>query len=158
AMEAVRRSTGLPVLVGVRQSIRVRFILSLSSRQPNSLHFPAGTLRPVCRSAAGKVLLAGMNDAEVVRIAQHAYAEAGADGTVPVAELLEEVQACRRQGWAISRDYPTRGRSTLAVPMPALCGQPAMALALGSRRERLDARLPALVNALRSAVQALRTA
>lgn len=158
SMEQLRLRTRSAVLIGLRQGIHVRFILSLPSAHPNALHYPVGVIRPVCRSAAGKALLARETDAEVARIARRANAEADASDPadrVDVPALLDEIRQVRAQGWAESSDYPKPGRVTLAIQVPPLQGQPAMALALGARKDTIGQRRPALLAALAEASQRL---
>jgi DNA-binding IclR family transcriptional regulator len=156
SMERLRLSTRSAVLIGLRQGVHVRFILSLPSAHPNALHYPVGVIRPVCRSAAGKALLARETDAEVARIARRANAEA-ADPVdrVEVKALLDEIRQCRAQGWAESSDYPKPGRVTLAIQVPPMHGQPAMAIALGARKDTIETRRPVLLAALAQASESL---
>ena len=134
-MERLRQRTGQTVMIGLRQGVHVRFILSLQGKEAQALRYPVGVLRPVCRSAVGKMLLSALSDSEVLRIARHANA-LGHDPAdlVSTRELLEEVKLIRQRGWAMTVDYPLPNRATLAVALPELQGQPPMALTVGSRK------------------------
>lgn len=153
-MEELRLRTGQAVLVGLRQGIHVRFILSLRSNHPNALHFPVGVMRPVCRSAVGKMLLTRESDREVQRLARRANAEAGAaEDRVDVTELVDEVRRSRAQGWAESVDYPRRGFANLAVLLPVIPGQPHMGITLGTRIETFRAWKATFLRALEEAAR-----
>lgn len=134
-MERLRQRTGHTVMIGLRQGIHVRFILSLAGRHAEGIRYPVGVLRPVCRSAVGKILLSSLSDARVLGIARHANAEEDPVNRVSTRELLEEMAAIRRQGWARSVDYPLPNRATLAVALPAVKNQPPMALIVGARKD-----------------------
>lgn len=155
-MEQLRLRTGQAVLVGLRQGIHVRFILSLPSHKPNALRYPVGVMRPVCRSAAGKMLLTRESDREVQRIARRANVEAASpDERVDVAELLAEVRECREHGWAQSIHYPRMGFANLSILLPPIAGQPHMGITLGMRADALEPRRASLLRALEEAARRL---
>ena len=137
AMEDLRRRTGENVMVGLRQGIHVRFILSLRGPRSTTLHYPVGILRPVCRSAVGKILLAGLPNSEILRIARSANAQVEPQDKVSTGELMEEIAHIREQGWALTVDYPQPDRATLAVALTFMPGQPPMALTVGTRKARM---------------------
>ncbi|MFM9924461.1 helix-turn-helix domain-containing protein [Variovorax sp. H27-G14] len=155
-MAQLRLRTGQAVLVGLRQGIHVRFILSLPSVKANALRYPVGVMRPVCLSAAGKMLLTRESDREVQRIARRANAQAATpQERVDVSALLNEVRESRERGWAESVNYPQRGFANLSTLLPAIAGQPHMGITLGMRLEVLEARRATLLDALESAVRML---
>lgn len=140
-MERLRQRTGQTVMIGLRQGIHVRFIFSLKGSDPNALRYPVGVLRPVCRSAVGKILLSALPDSQVLRIARHANAQEQApENRVSTKELQNEIVSVRQNGWAMTVDYPLPNRATLAVPLPDMPGQPPMALCIGSRKPTMLAR------------------
>jgi DNA-binding IclR family transcriptional regulator len=159
-MKTLAMRTKAGVMVGLRQGIHVRFILSLlPSLKTNALLFPPGVLRPVCRSAAGKVLLANELDADIERIAVAANADAAhaADGVqVDIAALIREVRMCRKSGLAQSLDYPRPGWANLATGLPRMDGQPEMAVTLGVRKDSLELRRDDLIEELRLATSRLK--
>lgn len=155
SMNTLRLRTGQTVMVGLRQGVHVRFILSLPSLRANGLKFPVGVMRPVCQSSVGKMLLTRESDRDVQRIARAANAQAEPAHRVDVPSLLDEVRQSRARGWAETRDYPRPGFATLAVLLPELPGQPPMAVTLGMRLETLQARADALRHALQEAAQRL---
>lgn len=139
-MERLRQRTGHTVMIGLRQGIHVRFILSLAGRNAEGIRYPVGVLRPVCRSAVGKILLSALSDSQVLEIARHANAEEDPINRVSTRELLEEVAAIRVQGWAATVDYPLPNRATLAMALPEVKGQPPMALIIGARKDIMQAK------------------
>jgi len=149
--EWLRQRTGQAVMVGLRQGIHVRFILSLRAKQPQPLRFPVGVLRPVCLSSAGKMLLSTLPDSQVLRIARHANAMEPDANRVSTRALLDEMALIRERGWAMSLDYPTPNRATLAVLLPDISGQPPMAMILGCRKPLLLAKQAQLLADLRAA-------
>jgi DNA-binding IclR family transcriptional regulator len=156
AMERLRQRTGQTVMIGLRQGIHVRFIFSLQGKDAQALRYPVGVLRPVCRSAVGKMLLSALPDAQVLRIARHANAEElDAAHRVATRALLEEIAAIRAQGWALTVDYPQPNRATLAVALPEMPGQPPMALTVGARKATMLAKQEAFLQELQAACDGL---
>nr|AFR43890.1 putative transcription regulator [uncultured bacterium] len=156
-MKTLAMRTKAGVMVGLRQGIHVRFILSLlPSLKTNALWFPPGVLRPVCRSAAGKVLLANERDEDIERIASAANAEAADGVQVNIPALIREARECRQRGWAQSLDYPRPGWANLAMGLPRMEGQPEMAVTLGVRKESVELRRDDLIAELRRAMERLK--
>lgn len=136
-MDALRRRTGETVMIGLRQGIHVRFILSLRGPRSSTIHYPVGILRPVCRSAVGKILLSELSNSEILKIARSANAQADPSDKVSTSELIAEIALIRERGWALTVDYPVPDRATLAMALPAVPQQPAMALTVGTRKARM---------------------
>ena len=139
-MERLRQRTGHTVMLGLRQGIHVRFILSLAGREANGIRYPVGVLRPVCRSAVGKILLSALPDSQVLKLARHANAEEDPVNRVSTRDLIEEMALIRQRGWAMTLDYPVPNRATLAVALPQVRGQPPMAFTVGCRKATMLAR------------------
>lgn len=155
-MERLRQRTGQTVMIGLRQGIHVRFIFSLRGKDPAALRYPVGVLRPVCRSAVGKMLLSALPDAQLLRVARHANAqEPVSENRVSTRELLDEIAAVRKNGWAMTVDYPLPNRATLAVSLPEMPEQPPMALCIGSRKATMLARHGQFLGELQRACAAL---
>lgn len=154
-MERLRQRTGQTVMIGLRQGIHVRFILSLQGRNANGILYPVGVLRPVCRSAVGKILLSSLPDSQVLRIARHANAEETPENKVSTRELMDEIAVIRRQGWAMTVDYPLPNRATLAVALPEIRGQHPMAMTIGTRKANLMDKHATYLDELRAACRTL---
>ncbi|WP_429401370.1 IclR family transcriptional regulator [Paraburkholderia sp. MM5482-R1] len=137
AMNVLRQRTGETVMVGLRQGIHVRFILSLHGPRSTTTHYPVGVLRPVCRSPVGKILLSQLSNAEILRIARSANAQVQRSDRVYTGELMVEIADIREKGWALTVDYPMPDRATLAMALPSIANQPAMALTVGGRKGRM---------------------
>ncbi|CAN5366537.1 IclR family transcriptional regulator [soil metagenome] len=137
AMDRLRKRNELAVMIGIRQDLQVRYMLSLR----RSKKVPPGNLRPICRSAIGKMLLCVESDEMVERIARRANAETPDDhARVDVPAFVDEIRATRERGWAECRDFPVRGLGGLAVRLTGYEGHPPMALGVGMSMARLEAR------------------
>jgi DNA-binding IclR family transcriptional regulator len=155
-MEQLRQRTEQTVMLGLRQGIHVRFIFSILGRNPHALRYPMGVLRPVCRSPAGKVLLARLTNAEIQHIARHSNAQSqDASQKVSVSRLLTEIAEVRQNGWSRTEDYPLPNRATLAMELPSLPGQPPMAIVLGGRKDLMNSSMKSYLAEMRSACAVL---
>lgn len=152
-MERLRQRTGHTVMLGLRQGMHVRFILSLAGKNAEGIHYPVGVLRPVCRSAVGKILLSALPDSQVLKLARHANAQEDPLNRVSTRELLEEMAQIRQRGWAMTVDYPVPNRATLAVALPQVRGQPPMAFTVGARKSTMLARHAHFLQELQHACQ-----
>ena len=155
AMNTLRERTGETVMVGLRQGIHVRFILSLRGPRSTTIQYPVGVLRPVCRSAVGKILLSGLANSEILKIARKANAQVQPEDKVSTSELMAEIAAIRERGWALTVDYPLPDRATLAMALPPVPEQPAMALTVGTRKARMLANQDRYAGELRSTCEGL---
>jgi len=156
SMKVLSLKTRAGVMIGLRQGIHIRFILSLPSGNAGAPAYPSGVVRPICLSAAGKALLASESDREIVRIAQAANAQGTEAERVDVARLVQEIRQCRKRGWTESLDYPRQGWANIAMPLPEISGQPLMAVTLGMRKASLESRREMLIETLHGALEPLR--
>lgn len=149
-MERLRDRTGQTVMIGLRQGVHVRFILNLPGKDPQALRFPLGVLRPVCRSAAGRILLARLPDEEILRIARSANAQVQEPSDfISPSDLMTEIEGIRERGWNLATNYPLPNRATLAMPLPALLGQPPMSLIVGARKATMLAKFDDILDEMR---------
>lgn len=155
AMDSLRRSTGQTVMVGLRQGIHVRFILTLRGPRPSSLRVRTGMLASVCLSSAGKALLARESDATILRIVRHANAVDPLSGRVHAQSLLEEIRQGQARGWAETFEFPSPGHCSISAPLPPIPGQPALGLCIGTDTAYMQRERPSLVAALKQACTTL---
>jgi Transcriptional regulator len=154
AMDSLRQRTQKTIMLGTRQNIHVRILVSLKSPF-SSLKFPVGTLRPVCRSSIGKVLLSQLPVEEAASVIRYANAKASDEHKVDVSRLLEELDDVRASGWALTLGYPAPDRAAIAVASPPLPNQPALALNLGTTLDDLQdkSKLDEYIGELKSTVE-----
>lgn len=156
AMDSLRRSTGQTVMVGLRQGIHVRFILTLRGTRANAMPVKTGSLASVCLSSVGKALLARESDATILRIARHASAiDPMSRQRVHAQSLLEEIRESQVRGWVESFEFPSAGRCSIAAPLPLIANQPALGLCIGTSTALMQREKPSLVTALMQACEKL---
>jgi IclR family pca regulon transcriptional regulator len=103
-----------------------------------SINLSIGTRLPAFVTSMGRVLLAGLPDDEVERMLRkagplHKYT---AKTITDPAELLREIDAVRRQGWALVDQELEMGLRSVAAPVVDCTGQPIAALNIGTHASR----------------------
>jgi DNA-binding IclR family transcriptional regulator len=156
AIARFHEDVGQTVVVGLHQGIHVRQVYSMNAVHINPVIITDGTLRPVCRTAMGRVLLASLPDAEVARIARTANSSVTrAEDKVSVQALLAELPTVRTSGWSRTLDYPAPDRAALAMMVPAKAGQPRLAISVGARKSVMTANQKDYLKAMRVAVDSI---
>lgn len=148
-------SGGEAVILGRQNDIYVQYIhLVQSPRQKvSSWYIKPGSLRPLCRSAAGRVLLSRKSDVEVQQLLWRINAEEEPHLRMQVSDLLKELDRIRQDGYAYTEGTVNPEVGVLAVELPTPPSQPPMALGIGGKVETLrrdrDRYLALLSDALR---------
>ncbi|UHC19857.1 helix-turn-helix domain-containing protein (plasmid) [Methylobacterium currus] len=135
-MDEVATATGHTILLGVPSDLCVRYVDVIPSRHPMRLEIKVGDRLPLVRSGMGLLLLSRMPDAAVLHVAAQTRERIAARGAAGVgatalaniwndapdvpddAELLAEVAAIRRRGYALSLGQVTHGAGILCLPVP----------------------------------------
>lgn len=153
-MEGLASGSGHVAMLGVQNGIHAQYIHIVSART-SRVGLKPGLLRPICRSAVGKVLLSTMDDAQVLRIVRNVNAT-DLDFPEPVdgKALLKEIAECRRTGFAFSVDAVTEGSSVIAARMPVdVAGQP-LAVGIGVHTWQREELQESIMQLLREALAA----
>jgi DNA-binding IclR family transcriptional regulator len=146
--------TGEEVLFGMQNGVHVQYIQTLESPEhAMPLHHRSGTLRPIGRTATGKILLSLKSNAEVGAMVRRINA-AERKPSIILATLMAEIDSVRRCGYAVCHEEATPGASGIGMLMPPIPDHPPVAIGIAGRTERIRARQGWLIEELRDAVQA----
>ncbi len=133
-VQEARRLAGATAVLSTRNGLDVQYIhvvrapeVNFRSRSPG-----AGMLRPLLRSSAGFVLLAELDDRQIVLITRRLQATRGETATLD--EVTAEVEKVRKQGygWDASRVYPDVGSVSVRLPVDDMFGKPLVLTVAGS--------------------------
>ena len=158
ALTELAERSGESVNLGIRRGPDVLVVLDVASRSPLRFTQPAGSRVPVHSSAMGKCLLAFSDDParevaelpSLARLTEHTITER--------AELGEELQRVRAQGWALNDEERNQGVRTMAAPVLRADGTAAAAIAVQGPVVRIDdARLAELRDPLHRTAVAVAT-
>lgn len=144
----LRDLTGETVILAQAHGLDARYIEVLQSIEDVRLVARMGTLRRLVRASTGHVLLAGRDDAEIMRILVRSNADLPTTERVTPKELMRSVEQVRRQGWVSAESRYTPGATVIAARMPTLPQAPPVAVGVGGPTERVRQRRGAIVDAL----------
>jgi DNA-binding IclR family transcriptional regulator len=133
----VRETASLLVLEGDQ----VRFLDSAEGPELVRVANRTGDVLPAHLTSAGKAMLAGMPEPELLRAYPDARipATSGESG-MSREELFDELAQVREDGYATSFERSAAGLSAVAVPITDLTGNPMAAIAVSVPASRLDER------------------
>lgn len=132
AWESTHETVHLSVL---RNDRRVELSVLVSPQLLNVNPTGGGTAKKpevsLFHTAAGKVLLSGLDDDHLGRILKRAGNLAGRDGKVGMKAARESIAEVRHQGYAMNRDEDVHGVSGVAAPIFDDQGQVVASLCIG---------------------------
>jgi DNA-binding IclR family transcriptional regulator len=158
-MQQVLDGSGHTVMIGRLQGAQVRYLHVLQSTRAERFTAKIGSLRPLFRSAPGKMLLATRTERELAQLLRRANAlETDARLCMDEATARREREKALQQGWAISLGTSVPGAAGLAILLPVPRGQEPLTLGLGGPMEEIKAQREHLLALLREAVAPLAAA
>lgn len=158
-LERVLAQSGHTVMIGTRQGINARYLHVLQATRPGSFTAKTGALRPLFRSATGKMLLASVTEKEIARLLRTANAqEVDTKLHLQLDQVLAERRSTLINGYAMSRGTAMAGAAAMAVNLPVPRGQAPMTLSLGGPIKEIDQEKDRLLETLRAAVLPFETA
>jgi len=157
-VEQVKESSSAAVLDGND----IVYVLRVPTHKIMSITLGVGSRLPAYCTSMGRVLLAGLDDAEVLHRLKTAFPRALTRYTVTdIDALLAKVQQVRRQGWCLVNQELEEGLISLAAPITDRSGRVIAALNLSGQANRTNAKiaqetlLPPLLEAARAISQRL---
>lgn len=157
-VDEVKESSSAAVLEGTD----IVYVLRVPTHKIMSIVLGVGSRLPAYCTSMGRVLLAGLDDEEVLRRLKTARPRALTKHTVTdVDTLLAKVQQVRRQGWSLVNQELEEGLISLAAPITDRGGRIIAALNLSGQANRTNTKvaqetlLPALQRAARTISQRL---
>lgn len=137
-VEQVKESCSAAVLEGTD----IVYVLRVPTRKIMRNSLGVGSRLPACCTSLGRVLLAGLPDAEVLRRLQASPREALTRHTATdIDALLARVQQARRQGWCLVNQELEEGLVSIAAPIIGRGGRLVAALNISGQANRTGARL-----------------
>lgn len=158
-MEGVLEKTGHTVMVGTRRGVHVRYLHVLQATREGRFVAKTGSLRPLFRSAAGKVLLTTLTEREVAMLLRKANAlEVDPAHRLEFAAVRREIEEVRRLGYSISMGTSMPGAAALAVLVPVARDREPMSLSVGGPMREVKSEREQLAAVLREAIEPIRLA
>jgi DNA-binding IclR family transcriptional regulator len=153
-----RRSGAQALMLGMQNDIYVQYIHVVQT--PGSelnWYLKPGSLRPLCRSATGRMLLSLKSDVQVQQLLWRINAEETDPAKrMNIHDLLREINQIRAQKYAMTEATINPNGGVIAIEMPAPQSQPPMALGIGASLDMLRTERERLLQLLNEAVRPYR--
>lgn len=158
-MERVHAQTGHTVMIGAQHGLHVRYLHVLQATREGRFTAKIGSLRPLFRSATGKMLLTLKPEREIALLLRRANAiEPDPKAMLTLDEVLRERELTRRNGYALSLGTSVPGAAALAILLPTPRNQKPMTLSLGGPMGEVEKENDKLLEVLTAAVAPMRAA
>jgi len=157
AMEALVEQVKESCSAGVLEGTDIVYVMRVSTRKIMRNSLGIGSRLPAWCTSIGRMLLAGLPDAQVLRLLQASPIEQRTRHTITdTGALLAKVQQARRQGWAHINQELEEGLVSIAAPVTDRSGRTIAAINVSGQANRTSARqmqekmLPPLLEAAAS--------
>ncbi len=147
-LDALRRACDETVLLGIQNSLYCQYVWVQMADQPQRMEVQSGMLRPMARTALGRVLLSRKSDLDVSLLVRRSNAELPEDMRVNLGDLMQQIENVRRLGYSESNGEMSPGLSVVAVPLPALVGNVPMVVGVGGNSARIQGKREMILAAL----------
>lgn len=152
-MHTLAVSSGQVACLGMLNGIYAQYLHIAAARTPR-IGFKPGLLRPVFRSAIGKVLLSNKSDNEIKKMLHYANAvEPGSLLHIEEEKFASEINSIREKGYAESVNAATKGAYTIAQCLPVEYNSSVLAVSISVDLEKADAMRPFLKQLLDNSIE-----
>jgi DNA-binding IclR family transcriptional regulator len=155
-LRQLREATGHTVLLGTPNELEVLYLAVLESAQGGRATSGRRTHRPLIKSGVGQALLSIEDDRFVERVYRRSLARGFCDrAELPLKALMQQIEACRRVGYAFVRDAFNPAAAIVAAPLPVASHAQRLAIGVGGPAERIAAQVPQIGEVLLAHVRPL---
>ena len=158
-MQRVLADSGHTVMIGTQQGAHVRYLHVLQATRSGRFIAKTGSLRPLFRSAPGKMLLTTQPEREVAILLRKANGlETDPRLRMELGSALHERETALRTGYAMSMGTSMPGAAALAILLPVPRNHEPMTLSLGGPMHEIESDRDRLVALLNESVEPFRQA
>lgn len=158
-MQRVQDASGHTVMIGTQQGVHVRYLHVLQATREGRFVAKTGALRPLFRSATGRMLLTTHAERDIGLLLRKANAlEDNPAHRVDLTDALADRAQALHKGYALSSGTSMPGASAIAILLPVPKGQEPLTLSLGGPKAEVLAERDALVALLQDSVALFRAA
>ena len=152
-MDELSVSTTELIALATTVGVTVRYIHVIDATNPVRMHVPQGATRPLLISATGKLFLTQYDERKVKSLVHRLNAEEpDPERKVRYADLANELDQIRRQGYAVSYNKVNPGGGMIAMLLPSADRDQPLAVGIGGVSAILEANLDRYLAALRQAI------
>ena len=157
AMQELSARFGETVTLAMQSDLHAQYVYLLPSRLPIWYLLPIGTLRTLTTSGGGLLMLAAKGNVEIRKIYKHIEFHRLDPARPSLADVMEQVEECRRQGWFFSKHRIESGAGGISVLLEDPPFGRGYALGVHGPVERLEANEVEIVQALREAAKSVQS-
>ncbi len=158
-MQSVLDACGHTVMIGTQQGVYVRYLHVLQATREGRFLAKIGSLRPLFRSAPGRMLLTTHEEREIGLLLRKANAlETDPALHIDLKNALADRTDALRRGHALSTGTSMPGASAIAILLPVPPGREPLTLSLGGPRAEILGERERLVALLQDSVALFRAA
>lgn len=158
-MERVLAECGHTVMIGTQKGVHVRYLHVLQATRTGRFLAKTGSLRPLFRSATGKMILSTKPEREIPALLRRANAlETDPQLQVGLEEALRARAQAVQEGCAMSMGTSMPGAAALAILLPVPQGHDPLTLSLGGPIQEIENDRERLLALLNDSVAAFRQA
>jgi IclR family KDG regulon transcriptional repressor len=153
-IEALSDKTGETVFLAIRRGNYAVYIDKAVSKHPIRMDAPLGVDRPYNCTAIGKILLTGIAEEDIDRMAAEKCFEARTPNSImEPAKIKAEIKRIRRQGWAEDKEEYVIGAYCIATPIYNFNGEIEASVTVSGPTHRIKANLDSIIEEVKSAAQ-----
>jgi DNA-binding IclR family transcriptional regulator len=154
-MRGLSERLGESIYVGMLDGAGVRFVAAIEGPRAVRVASRLGRTMPAHCTSTGKVLLAGLPEAELRQLFPHEALERITERSIGNRARLEsELSRVRRQGYATNREESEEGVASVAVQIPTRAPGFRLALNAAAPQQRLPAsKYPSVASVLGEAAK-----
>jgi DNA-binding IclR family transcriptional regulator len=117
-LKTVRQKTGEATILSTRNGVHVQYVYTLDGAGPTRMGVKPGTLRPICRTPPGLLMLAQLTDAEIGKIVRRVNANAAECDREILADVLAAIEQARKDGYVAGLRLIDTGVASIALRLP----------------------------------------
>ncbi len=151
-MTELRDQTGGSVVLGIQNDIDLQYIQVIPTLMPVQLVMRIGQIRPLCRTAVGKALLARQTDQQVTATVRSINARKDRLERVNLRTLIRDLAEIRRTGIAFSANAASPGAAVVAAFVAMSERDLPMAIGVGGPIDYIVENREAIAKALKNAL------
>lgn len=138
-LDQLSEKTGESASASVLDGNEIVYIARASHKRVMSINLNPGSRLPAYCSSMGRVLLAAMAQDEARRILENSNRKANTPKTkTTLAELMDELQHVREQGYAVIDQELEIGLCSIAIPVRNMRGATIAAINIGAQAARVS--------------------
>jgi DNA-binding IclR family transcriptional regulator len=151
-MTTLRDETGGSVVLGIQNGIDLQYIQVVPTLMPVQLVMRIGQLRPLCRTAVGKVLLAQQSEDKIAATVRRINARNNKAERINFKALMNDLVEVRRTSIAYSVNAASFGAAVIAAPLALSDRDLPMAIGIGGPVDYIEPNRAKITGALKNAL------